>query len=73
MAKKRNLHGKVVIKFLVDSRGRVQKPTITKASPKGVFEKSALEAIGKWRFKPAYHQGKPVSTWVIQSIVFKLK
>lgn len=72
MARRQNLSGKVTVKFLVDTHGKVQKPCILKADPQGLFESCVLEALGKWRFKPGYYRGSPVATWVVLPIQFRL-
>jgi protein TonB len=71
-ARRRNIEGKVMVKFLVSVAGDVTKASVVEASPKGVFEQSVLEAIRKWRFKPGYYQGKPVPTWVTVPVNFNL-
>ncbi|MBW1712215.1 MAG: energy transducer TonB [Deltaproteobacteria bacterium] len=72
-ARRRGLAGEVVVRFLVDVEGQVQKLTIVKANPRGVFEQSVQQAVSKWRFKPGRHQGQPVPTWVVVPIKFQLK
>lgn len=71
-AKRRNLSGKVVVKFLVSPSGHVEKPRVVESDPEGVFEKNALQAVRKWRFRPGYYQGKAVATWVVLPIHFRL-
>jgi TonB family protein len=53
------------IEFVVDAFGNVVSPTII-ASTDDVFGASALEAITRWRFKPAMQGGQPVATKVRQ-------
>jgi protein TonB len=64
--------GKVVVKFLVETDGRVSKPSIVEAHPRGYFEQSTLEAVSHWRFKPGCFRGKDVATWVILPVQFQL-
>jgi len=71
-ARRREITGRVVIKFLVDSQGNVTRASVIEASPKGVFEKNAISAVKKWRFKPGYYQGEAVKTWVKVPITFEL-
>lgn len=71
-ARRRKIAGKVIVRFLVDPKGKVQKPRIIEANPEGVFEDSVLAAIRKWRFKPGYFKGKAVATWVVLPVHFKL-
>ena len=71
-ARRLNIEGEVDVKFLVDSNGRVSRITIERASPPHLFEKSVVQALGKWRFTPGKVAGRPVNTWVTTTIVFKM-
>jgi protein TonB len=71
-ARRRGINGEVVVRFLVDTSGRVNKLTIVRAQPKGIFEQAVEQSINRWRFKPGYFQGRPVATWVVLPIRFKL-
>ena len=51
--------GKVYIVFVVDQQGRVDNPIVQKSSD-SVFEKSALNAIKKWKFEPGKRNGQAV-------------
>jgi protein TonB len=64
--------GKVVVRFLVEPDGRVSRPSIVEAHPKGFFEQSTLDAIRHWQFKPGCFKGKDVATWVILPVQFRL-
>jgi protein TonB len=72
MARRQRLSGKLVVKFLVDPGGRVRNASVLQADPKGVFESCVLDALSKWHFKPGLYQGRPVATWVILPIQFKV-
>ena len=50
--------------------GQVVDAFIIEAEPKGAFEKSALKAIAKFKYKPRYVEEKPVSTQG-QSYIFR--
>jgi len=54
--------GYVQVGFNVDSVGRVFDAHIIDSEPKGAFEKSALKAIAKFKYKPRYEGGKAVAT-----------
>jgi protein TonB len=71
-ARKRGVEGKVKVKFLIDTQGHVSHLSIIKAEPAGVFDKSVLRAVRRWRFKPGMVEGKPVDTWVVLPLTFKL-
>lgn len=64
--------GRVVLRFIVDENGAVQSPEVVKADPEGVFEKSALAAIAKYKFDPAVLGGEKVKCIVVLPMGFKL-
>ncbi len=66
------ISGRVVLRFLVKTDGKVAKARVIEAEPRGVFEQSAMEAIDKWRFKPGRYRGNAVATWVELPIRFRL-
>ncbi len=71
-AAKEGIEGKVVVKMVIDSDGKVREPEVFKAEPEGIFDEAALEAIGRYEFKPAVKDGKNVDCIVYMPIVFAL-
>ncbi len=71
-AKRKNIQGKVTLRFIVTKEGRVVEPSVVKAVPPDVFDNSALKAILRWRFKPAIKDGKAVDVIIIAPLKFKL-
>ena len=71
-ARRNQISGKVVLRFLVTKQGEVKKVSVVKAKPKGYFEKQAKEAVRKWRFEPGTYKGEPVPTWVELPITFDM-
>lgn len=71
-ARQMDISGRVVLKFLVEADGKVARISVISARPAGVFNRSAMEAIGKWRFKPGLYRGKPVAVWVELPVSFRL-
>lgn len=71
-AKRRNLTGDLLLRFVVNDGGNVENVEVIKSTPKGVFEESAIRAVRKWRFKPGYVQGEAVFTRVIVPINFRI-
>ena len=51
-AAKDGLSGCVNLSFVVNSEGRVTEQQVTDSFPKGVFDKKAIEALKRWRWKP---------------------
>lgn len=71
-ARRNQITGKVVLRFLVTKQGEVKKVSVVKAKPKGYFEKQAKDAVRKWRFEPGTYKGEPVPTWVELPISFDM-
>lgn len=64
--------GVVVMKFTVDEQGNVVNPTVEKSSHTA-FEKPALDAIVKWKFKPATQDGNAVQKTVSIPLKFMVQ
>lgn len=71
-AKQKGISGKVTLRFVVDANGVAREPQVVSAEPKGVFEEAALEAVVKYKFKPAKKSGKAVDCIVKLPISFDL-
>ena len=71
-ARRRGIEGWVKVRFLITKDGRVRDLSVIEESPAGVFHKSVLRTVPKWRFRPAKKYGQPVDVWVEQTINFKL-
>ncbi|MFC1494773.1 TonB family protein [Thermodesulfobacteriota bacterium] len=64
--------GRVVLKFIVTKEGNVRDPKVVESIPNGAFDESALEAVKKYRFKPATKNGEPVDCIAKMPFVFSL-
>ncbi len=71
-ARRRNLRGMVTVRFLVTEKGDVDRLSVVRADPEGVFEKNVVSAVRRWRFSPGIYEGRPVATWVELPIRFRL-
>jgi protein TonB len=71
-ARQKGISGKVTLSLLVDTEGAVEKVKLLEASPEGVFEQAAMEAVRQWRFEPATYKGQQVKVWVRQVLYFEL-
>ena len=61
--------GLVMVKCTIDEQGNVAETAVTKSSNEA-FDRYALEAIRKWKFKPASEDGKAVSISVTIPVKF---
>ena len=68
----RGIEGYVVVGFSVNQVGDVFDPFVIESEPKGVFDKAALEAIAKFKYKPRYEDDRAVST-AGQRYIFKFE
>ena len=59
-ALQRRLSGWVEVQFVVKSDGLVSDVIIMGAEPVGIFEQAAVDAVKKWRYKPAQRDGHAV-------------
>lgn len=71
-ARRRGLEGWVRIAFEVDEQGVVDQFQILEAKPPGVFEKSVMKCVSKWRYKPGTVEGVPVRARMETTVHFKL-
>ena len=61
--------GLVMVKCTIDEQGNVTETLIEKSS-NAAFEKPAVDAVKKWKFKPAKQDGAPVAIKVSIPIKF---
>ena len=70
----RNLknEGLVVLLVQVSPTGKPDVKRVLRALGNGLDEK-AVEAVNKWRFRPAYERGKPISMETTVEVEFRLR
>lgn len=71
-ARDQGIEGRVVLSVLINETGAMERVKVIEATPPGVFEDAARDAIRSWSFSPGSYQGKPVKVWVNQPISFRL-
>jgi protein TonB len=69
--RKAKVEGTVTIVFILDENGRLLEPRVDSSS-RPEFEKPALEALRKWKFKPGMKNGEAVRTYMRQPFRFRL-
>lgn len=70
-ARKVKLQGSVLVSLVVDERGNVRDVRVVRPLGMGLDQK-AVEAIGKWRFRPGIKDGKPVAVQATVEVNFRL-
>ena len=72
-AKRKAIQGTVRLFVRVDSTGGVAGVKVAKSSGFDLLDRSALEAVKRWRFDPATRNGRPVESRVEIPIEFRLQ
>jgi TonB family protein len=70
-ARKAKFQGTVMIYVVVDEKGNPRDLRVVRPLGLGLDEK-AVEAVSKWRFKPGFLNGKPVSVAATIEVNFRL-
>jgi protein TonB len=68
----RGLEGWVKLEFTITEVGTVKNPKVIEADPPRVFNREALRAILKWKFKPRVIDGVAVERTATQTLDFTL-
>jgi periplasmic protein TonB len=63
--------GLVTVSLMIDEKGNVTETSVVKSTHKEL-EDPAMDAVKKWRFKPAKKDGTPVSVRVSIPIKFEV-
>jgi TonB family protein len=66
-ARAEGVEGYAVVRYDVDVEGRVGNARVVASSPQGVFDESALQAVSRWRFRPAERNGEPLAVNGLES------
>lgn len=59
----------VVVRMLIDPRGRVSRATVAKSVPG--LDDAALSCVKNWRFEPARRDGRPIAATAEAAVTFK--
>ncbi len=68
----RGLEGWVRVEFTILEDGSVADVDVVDADPKGIFERNAIRAVMRWKFKPRIIDGTAVKRRGRQTIEFRL-
>lgn len=69
--KRSGITGDVLVEFIVDANGVVREARAVRSSQRE-FEAAAVQAVGKWTFRPGQKGGRNVATRMQVPIVFSL-
>jgi len=72
-AQSRGIQGFVVVEFTVTKTGAVTSPSVIHAEPEGVFDRAALDAVVKFKYKPRVVDGVAMAVAGVQNkITFEI-
>jgi len=69
--KREGISGVVAVRVIIDETGAVAECSVSKSS-NPEFNQPALEAVKKWKFKPAQKDGAPVKAKLLIPIQFQI-
>jgi protein TonB len=73
-ARSRGVEGWVQVTFTITPAGTVADAKVVDADPKGLFERAALDAIGRWKYNPKVVDGRAMERrGVAVVLTFKLE
>ncbi|GAA4350637.1 energy transducer TonB [Kangiella taiwanensis] len=62
MAQQRGLEGWVLLTYDVDTSGTLSNIAVMDSEPRKIFDREAMRALRKWKFKPAMTNGQPIAS-----------
>ncbi|WP_221799107.1 energy transducer TonB [Oceanobacter mangrovi] len=68
-AAQKGIEGYVVVEFTVTTLGTVTNPVVIEAAPPSIFDREALAAVKKFKYKPKIVNGKPVEVSGVRNII----
>ena len=72
-ALQRGIEGYVIVEFIVTKQGSVRDPVVVEANPQGIFERAAMDAALKFKYKPRVVNGEPTEVAGVQNrITFEI-
>ncbi|OCL28109.1 hypothetical protein U472_02645 [Orenia metallireducens] len=70
--RRRGIEGRVLLKILIDDKGRVEEVQLAKSSGYTEFDVAAKEVVKKWEFNPTKKDNMGIYSWVMIPISFRL-
>ena len=71
-AMQQHISGSVVVEYTVDARGETRDIHVVEATPPGVFDQAAINAVRHWRYTPVLVNGSPVEVPTRTRVRFEL-
>lgn len=68
-AQTRGIEGYVLLEFVVMTTGAVRDPVVIDAKPPGIFDRAAIQAALKFKYKPKVVNGEPVEVGGVRNLI----
>ena len=68
-AQTRGIEGYVLLEFIVMTTGAVRDPVVIDAKPPGIFDRAAIQAALKFKYKPKVVNGEPVEVAGVRNLI----
>ncbi|MEQ8861417.1 MAG: energy transducer TonB [Pseudomonadales bacterium] len=68
-AQTRGIEGYVLLEFVVTKTGAVRDPVVVEASPPGIFDRAAMQAALKFKYKPKVVNGEPIDVAGVRNLI----
>jgi TonB family protein len=72
-ARTAGFEGRVLLKAVITPEGNAVNIRVMNGAPEDAMSRAAVDAVRKWKFKPALFNGKPVPVEVTIEVNFKLR
>jgi protein TonB len=69
----KEIEGWVLVRFTVTETGSVADPEVLRSEPPGVFDRSAIRAVLKWKYQPQIVDGKPAPVLTYTRLRFEME
>ena len=63
----RGIQGYVIVQFTVTKQGTTRDVKVVEAKPPGIFDRSAIQAAQKFKYKPRVVDGEPIEVPGVQN------
>ncbi|MEM9532178.1 MAG: energy transducer TonB [Pseudomonadota bacterium] len=68
-ALERGIEGYVLLEFTVTRLGTVENPVVIEADPPNIFNRAAIQAASKFKYKPRVVEGEPIAVPGVQNLI----
>ena len=65
----RGIEGYVIVQFTVTKQGTTRNISVVEAKPPGIFDRAAMQAAAKFKYKPRVVDGEPIEVPGVKNII----